>query len=372
MKDPRHEKLARLLTGHSLHLEPGERCLIQTTDVPDEMVESLVEAVYDAGAFPVVNHLSQRVQRSLLAGASDESIDFLAETERARMKEVDAYLGMTGIVNPLEFGDLSYVQRARYRSQYLDPVHFQERVPNTRWVVLRYPTPTMAYQAGMSTTAFEEYFYRVSVEVDYDRMRQAMERAAIHLETVDRVEIFAPGTELSFSIRDIPVVSCYGENNIPDGEIFTAPVKESVEGTLAYNVLSTYDGFTFRDVRLSFREGRIVEASANNTSRINAILDTDQGARFVGEFALGCNPAILNPMDNALFDEKIAGSIHFTPGNAYDEADNGNRSAVHWDMVLIQRPEWGGGEIRFDGEVVRKDGVFIHPAWEGLNPERLG
>ena len=188
----------------------------------------------------------------------------------------------------------------------------------------------------------------------------------------DRVRIRAPGTDLSFSILDMPAVKCEGRRNLPDGECYTAPVRESVEGTITYNTASLYLGTTFEQVCLTFEGGRIVRASGRPQDRLDRVLDSDEGARYVGEFSLGFHPYIREPILDTLFDEKIAGSLHFTPGQAYQTADNGNRSRVHWDLVLIQRPEWGGGEVWFDDELVRRDGRFVVPELEGLNPERLG
>jgi len=371
MKDPRHDRLAKLLVEYSVELKKGERCLIQTVDVPMEMVEALIRAVYEAGAYPVVNLTSERVQRVLAGGASAGSLAALAESEVERMKKMDAFIGIRAETNEMEMGDIGAGQMTMYRTEYAKPVHFGVRIPHTRWVVLRYPTSTMAYLAGMSTEAFEDYYYRVCIDVDYPAMSRAMDRAVDFLNGAKRVRIIGPGTDLSFSIDGLPAVKCSGKMNIPDGEVYTCPVKDSVEGTISYNTPSTLDGFTYRDIVFRFEKGKIVEATANDTRRINEVLDTDEGARYIGEFALGCNPWIEQPMDNTLFDEKIAGSFHFTPGNAYDDCDNGNKSAVHWDLVSIQRPGWGGGEIYVDDTLIRKDGLFVHEAFEGLNPDRL-
>ena len=180
-----------------------------------------------------------------------------------------------------------------------------------------------------------------------------------------------PGTDLTFSIKGMNAIKCDGERNIPDGEVYTAPIRDSINGTLSYNTPSLVAGFRFENIRFTFENGKIVDATANDTQRINQYLDTDEGGRYIGEFSLGVNPNIHTPMCDTLFDEKIAGSIHFTPGNAYDEADNGNRSAIHWDLVLIQTPEYGGGEIYFDDVLIRKDGRFVIPELEGLNEENL-
>jgi aminopeptidase len=187
------------------------------------------------------------------------------------------------------------------------------------------------------------------------------------MEKTDRVEIKGPGTDLRFSVKRIPAIICGGDRNIPDGEVFTAPVKNSVEGHVTFNAPTIYQSTNFDGIRLEFRAGKVVEATSNQTAKLNTILDSDPGARYIGEFSLGFNPHILQPMRDILFDEKIAGSFHFTPGQAYEEADNGNRSQVHWDMVNIQRPDYGGGEIYFDGKLIRRDGEFLPKQLRALN-----
>ena len=197
------------------------------------------------------------------------------------------------------------------------------------------------------------------------------ERAKKLMERTDRVEIAGPGTDLRFSIKKIPAVICGGDRNIPDGEVFTAPVRDSVNGFVTFNAPTIYQGTSFDHIRLEFENGKIVKATSNQTKKLNDVLDADAGARYIGEFSLGFNPHILHPMRDILFDEKIAGSFHFTPGQAYETADNGNRSQVHWDMVNIQRREYGGGEIYFDGKLIRKNGEFVVPALQSLNRARL-
>lgn len=247
------------------------------------------------------------------------------------------------------------------------PVHIDVRVPKTRWVVLRYPTPSMAQSARMSTEAFEEFYFNVCT-ADYAEMARRQEPLKQQMEQTDRVKIVGPGTELEFSIRDIPVIPCNGSRNIPDGEVFTAPVRDSMNGHLTYNTPSLYQGTVFDGIRFEFENGKIVNATCSNApEKLNAILDSDEGARYIGEWSLGCNNHIRQPMLDTLFDEKIGGSFHLTPGNAYDTADNGNRSQVHWDLVCIQTPEFGGGEIWFDGELVRKDGQFLPEDLKPLN-----
>lgn len=366
MIDPRERELARLLVRFSVDLQPGENCLINAVDVPVTMVEELVREVYAVKGRPQVNMTSIRIERAMAEGGDGDSLSVWADCDAYRMRKMDAFIGIRGIVNPRETAGLGD-RYARYMRLYNTPVHHELRIPHTKWVVLRYPTELMACQAGMSVRDFEDFFYRVTIGVDYVAMAKAMEKAKRFLDEADRVKIAAEGTDLSFSIKGMGAIPCTGHLNIPDGEIYSCPVRDSVNGTIAYNTASTYNGHRFSDVSFIIRDGRIVEGRADDTGALNAVLDTDGGARYFGEFALGCNPGITFAMDNALFDEKIAGSIHFTPGNAYEDCDNGNRSAVHWDLVQIQTPAYGGGEIWIDGSLVRKDGLFVHEAFADLN-----
>jgi aminopeptidase len=284
------------------------------------------------------------------------------------MKKMQAYIAIRGSENASENADVPSDRMSMY-SRVIRPV-LNYRVNKTRWCVLRWPTPSMAQAAGMSTEAFENLYFDVCT-MDYRKMERAMVPLENRMKRTDRVHIKGPGTDLRFSIKGIGAKMCKGDRNIPDGEVFSCPVKDSVNGHIQFNTPSLYSGTKFENVYLEFKDGKVVKATANNTKRLNEILDTDAGARFVGEFSLGFNPYILNPMCDILFDEKIAGSMHFTPGQAYEECDNGNRSAVHWDMVLIQRPEWGGGEIWFDKELVRKNGMFLPKELKPLNPANL-
>jgi aminopeptidase len=366
MSDQREQKLAKLLVTYSVDLKKGESCLINAVDVPVSMTEALIKEVYAAGGYPVVNVWSQRLERAMTEGASKESLDVWAQVDTYRMKKMDAFIGIRGIANVRELATVG--EKANLVSTYYNtPVHMKTRLPLTKWVVLRYPTETMAMQAGQGTVEFEQYFYQVCCDVNYKKMAESMDLAKKYLDTVDKVRLIAPGTDLTFSVKGMGFIPCAGKMNIPDGEIYSCPVKDSVNGTIRYNCNSTYHGHCFSDISFVFKDGKIIEAHSDDDTLLNQILDLDEGARYIGEFALGCNPQVLFPMDNTLFDEKISGSIHFTPGNAYDDCDNGNKSSVHWDLVQIQRKEYGGGEMWFDDELVRKDGVFLHPQLQCLN-----
>jgi len=368
MFDPRFDALAEVLAGFSTRLQKGEKALIDVFDVPPEMVVSLIRKVREKGALPFVNLQSNIVNREMLRGADQAQFQTMASYELARMQAMNAYIAVRGSYNITEHSDVPS-DRMLLAMKLLKPV-LEHRVNKTKWVVLRWPSPSMAQLSGMSTEAFEEFFFRVCT-LDYARMETAMQPLKRLMDKTDQVHITGPGTDLRFSIKGIPTIACGGQHNIPDGEVFTCPVKDSAEGYIQYNTPTIYQGTAFDSVRLGFSKGRIVEASANETAVLNKILDSDDGARYLGEFALGFNPHVREPMRDILFDEKIAGSFHLTPGEAYEKADNGNRSQVHWDLVCIQRPEYGGGEIRFDGKLVRKDGIFVLDDLKGLNPENL-
>ena len=370
MRDPRGARLAQLIVQHSTRLVPGDAVLIESYDLADGLVLDLIEAAQAAGALPLVQLRSNAVLRGQLVGASEAQLALQGAIELFQMERVQAYVGIRAAGNAAELSDVPPDRMELHQRLVAEPVHLERRVNHTRWVVLRYPNAAMAQMANMSTEQFEDFYFRVCT-MDYARMAEAMEPLKRRMDRTDRVHIKGPGTDLRFSIRDIPSVPCEGRRNLPDGECFTAPVRESVEGTIAYNTPSLYMGTSYDGIRFTFEGGRIVKAEGNPQDRLQAVLDSDAGARFVGEFSLGFNPWITRPMKDTLFDEKIAGSLHFTPGQAYTLADNGNRSRVHWDLVLIQTPEFGGGEVWFDGERVRVDGRFVVPELEGLNPERL-
>ena len=372
MLDPRMQRLAELLVRHSTRVQPGEKVLIEAYDIPTDMTVALIRAVAAAGGHPLVSTYHQPVLRALYQAATPEQMQLIGAVERQRMEGVQCYIGIRGSHNTSEMGDVPRDKMDLYERHWWNHVHSQVRVPKTKWVVLRWPSPAMAQSAGMSTEAFEDYYFNVCAGVDYDAMQRAMEPLEALMRRTDQVHIKGPGTDLRFSIKGIGVVPCFGERNIPDGEIYTCPVKTSVEGHITYNCETLYRGTLFTNVHFAFEQGKIVKAEAGaNTAKLNEILDSDEGARYLGEWSFGVNPYITFPMRDTLFDEKIAGSFHLTPGQCYKEASNGNDSQIHWDIVCRQDPAVGGGEIWFDGVLVRKDGRFVLPELQGLNPESL-
>jgi aminopeptidase len=371
MTDPRILKLADLLVNYACAVKPGDALLLEAIDVPHAFTKAVIAAVAKAGGRPLAMLKSNEVNRALMFAGSQEQWDAIAEVERMQMERVQCYIGARGNANVSELSDVPADKQKIYESTVWERVHHQVRIKKTRWVVLRWPSPSMAQMAEMSTEAFEDFFFDVCT-LDYAKMGRAMQPLKHLMERTDRVRLKGPrDTDLSFSIKGIPAIPCDGKVNIPDGEVFTAPVKTSVNGVIHFNAPTIYRGTTHNDIRLTFKDGKIIEATSSATAKLNEVLDTDEGSRFVGEFAIGFNPYCTKPMKDILFDEKIAGSIHFTPGACYDEASNGNKSKIHWDMVMLQTPEAGGGEIWFDDTLVRKDGRFVVPELEGLNPENL-
>src|SRR5262249_32389894 len=362
---------AEILIAHSTRVTAGETLLIECFDLDDTTLPRLlVQKPARRGAFPRVETKDPRIDRGPVPNAPEGAMRLMGDCELHRMKQVQAYIALRGARNINEMSDVPGEKMNLYNAHFLKPVHFECRIKSTRWCVLRLPNASMAQQAGMSTEAFETFYFDVC-NLDYPRLSKALEPLVERMQRARDVHITGPETDLRFSIEGIPVIPCAGEMNIPDGEVFTAPVRASVEGHVRFNAPTVYQGTSFDGVRLEFQKGRIVAAdcAGGDVKKLRRILDTDPGAAHVGEWSIGCNPRVLHPMRDILFDEKIAGSFHLTPGNAYDEADNGNRSKIHWDLVQIQRPEYGGGAIAFDGVPIRVDGRFVPPELHALDPE---
>lgn len=367
--DPRIKELAHNLINYSCTVQPGEKVMIHVFGTSAYgLAQALVKETYAAGGYPYVQIEDYEINRAFMMNCTEEQLKLKAELDMAQMKQMDAYIGIRASDNIAELSDVPQDKLQLYTAMNNDVLN--ERVNNTKWVVLRYPNHSMAQLANTSLEAFEDFYFNVC-NLDYGKMSKAMDVLVEWMNRTDKVHIVGEGTDLTFSIKDIPAIKCDGKCNIPDGEVYTAPVKHSINGVITYNTPSVHEGFTYDNIRFVFENGKIVEATANNTEKLNAVLDMDEGCRYVGEFAIGVNPYILHPMKDTLFDEKIMGSIHLTPGRCYEDADNGNDSKLHWDLVYIQTSEYGGGEIYFDDVLIRKDGVFIPEALQCLNSENL-
>ena len=371
MKDPRIEKLAHNLLTYSIDLKENDNLLIEVLGEEGmPLAKELMRQAEQMKARPYFNIVNYELLRIMLENATEEQIKLYSKHDTARMKDMDAYIGIRASSNTSELSNIDSKIMEMYNKYYMIPVHFEERVKRTKWCILRYPNYSMAQMSKMNKDEFEEYFFNVC-NLDYKKMSNAMDSLKNLMNQTDKVHILGNGTDLTFSIKGIPAEKYTGTFNIPDGEVASAPVRESVNGYITYNTETTYNGILFNNIRFEFKDGKIVNATSNKTKELNEILDIDEGARYIGEFAFGLNPYVDRPIGDTLFDEKIKGSFHFTPGDSLEESDNGNKSSIHWDIVNIQRPEYGGGEIWFDDVLIRKDGMFVIDELKCLNPENL-
>ncbi|MCR4963319.1 MAG: aminopeptidase [Firmicutes bacterium] len=372
MRDERYAALAKQLVEYSVALQPGEKVLLEIKGRDEALTRELINAVYRRGGRPFVHLLNERVEKEWLLGADDQAMQDRARWEAQRMSEMDAYIGVRSKDNLYDMKGVDDGILDRYDKLFYKPVHYDIRVDKTKWVILGYPNDAMAQNAAMPTDEFEDFYFKVCC-LDYAKFSKAMDPLKNLLDHADTVRIRGEGVDLRFRITGMPSVKCDGRLNIPDGEVFTAPVKDSVEGYITYNTPSPNRGQVFEGVTLRFSQGKIVEADCRygDKKALQAIFDSDPGARYIGEFAFGLNPFIEKPMKDILFDEKILGSFHFTPGNCYKNCDNGNYSTIHWDMVYIMRPEYGGCEIYIDDELIEKDGVFVRKDLQALNRENF-
>lgn len=367
--DLKIKKLSDILVHYSCNVQKGEKVLISfESESTKSLAKQLIKDVYASGGYPYTEIKDSSITREVLLGCSEEQLQFLKDYLLVQMQGMDAYIAIRANDNCAELSDVPSAKLGMF-NKVLHPVQ-DCRANNTKWVILRYPNNAMAQLANKSLEEFENFYFDVCT-LDYKKMSDAMTPLVDLMNKTDKVRITGQNTDLTFSIKGIGALKCDGERNIPDGEVYTAPVRESMNGVISYNTPSEVQGFTFDNIVFEVKDGKIIKANSNNDERINELLDTDEAARYFGEFAIGVNPYILHPMKDTLFDEKIAGSFHLTPGASYEDAFNGNKSAIHWDLVYIQRPEYGGGEIWFDDILVRKDGLFVLPELEGLNPENL-
>lgn len=369
--DLRIHKLARTVIQHSCALKRNENVLIEAINAPIEIVIALIREAKARGATPLVALKHDRIIRELSRLYNENDVSLLAECELHTMKKMDAFITIRATENAQEYADIPVAKMKSVLERYIKPVHYQYRNEQIKWVALRWPTSSMAQRLGMSTEAFENFFFEVC-DIDYTRMEKAMRPLAAAMKSTDQVRIIGPGdTDLRFSIKGMSHYKSTGRHNLPDGELFTAPLKNSVNGRICYNVPSVFYGRRFENISLDFKKGKIIDASSSETRRLNELLDQDSGARYIGEFAFGLHPRITRPMNDILFDEKMTGSVHLAIGNAYSTCDNGNRSAIHWDLILLQTPESGGGEVYFDDTLIRRNGRFVGNELAALNPENL-
>lgn len=361
----RIKKLAGIIVNHSLKVQKGEKVLIAYQGIESmPLVKEIVKEVIKVEGVVNTDYQNQDVDNYIREHLTDDLINNKVNKMKYEVENYDCFVRLCYCKSDYYDKNVDKTMKNKLMEE-LKP-YKEIQINKRRWVLLNYPSIVDSYKAHMTPSEFYD-FALDTMTVDYDKMYKDTLPLKELMEKTDKVRIVAPNTDLTFSIKGLPAIICAGEANIPDGECFTAPIKESVNGTITYNVPSPYHGEIFENVSLTFKDGKIIKAESNNNKKIEEIFNTDEGARYVGEFSLGFNPVIKEPMGDILYDEKIAGSLHFTPGCCYDECDNGNKSNIHWDMVLIQRKECGGGEVYFDDVLIRKDGLFVLPELEKLN-----
>jgi aminopeptidase len=358
--------MAEVIVTYSTEVKKGDIVQISAYGTATEpLLKEVYRLCLEKGARYIDYRItSPEVGRLFYNHADEEQLKYFPQHKMDFMKKVDVYIGIAAVENSMQLAKARQESIVAY-DRVMRPI-LDERVKHSRWVICRYPTNGSAQDAKMSLEEYEDFLFS-ACNIEWGEESKKQEKLKKLMDSADRVHIKASDTDITFSIKGMKAMKCDGRHNLPDGEVYTAPVRESVEGYITYNCPSVYQGKEFGNVRLEFEKGRIVKAtSPGMDAPLNKVLDTDEGARYIGEFAIGINPNIKEPMRNILFDEKIFGSIHLTPGQCYEECDNGNKSAVHWDLVKILK---GDGEICFDGAVIQKDGVFVHNDLLELNPE---
>lgn len=362
MYDARNRELAEKIIGYSTRTEKGDNVLVEVFGLNGaHLAQEMAQAAFDRGANPFIQiHDTDIVRIERERGDRDYWSRRRDVAGMPTMKEMDVYIGLRASENIYELGGVSPEADKAYSEEYFRPVHSRERVNNTRWCVMRYPSPAFAMNARMPTDRFADFYYKACL-LDYAELGERMKPLHERLAAAKEVKLVGEGTDITLGIEGQNWIPCAGDVNIPDGEIFSSPIIDSVNGTITY-APSVYNGKPFGWIRFDVKDGVIVDCDSDNKEALESILDTDEGARRFGEFAIGTNPHISEPMFDILFDEKIWGSIHLTPGQAYDMASNGNSSAVHWDLVCI------GSDVIIDGEKVREGRYWVVDDLKPLNP----
>ena len=363
------KKLANKLVNYSCKVKPNEKVLMSYSDCPDSIIEHLIEEIKKAKGIPLIFRLDKTIKRRLLLNSNEDWFNYYKEIVTPIMSSADAVILIGGSHNDFELSDISAETFSNYSKIYVEPIHFKIRC-SKKWVLLRYPTPSFAQSSGISSESFEEFFYKVCT-LDYESLDKKMDNLKNLMENTDKVRIVTPTTDLTFSIKDMPAIKCSGQCNIPDGEIYTAPIKDSVNGHIEFNVPAIDNGMEFNKIKLVFENGKIIDFDCNNKEAFEEILNTDSGSRYLGEFAFGLNPYCTEARKDILFDEKMISSIHLAIGSSYEDCFNGNISAVHLDLIQSHIESLGGGKIYFDDGLIYENGYFIYPNLVDLNPKKL-
>jgi aminopeptidase len=360
MIDPRITKQADILVNYSLKVKKGENVLILAEFAARPLVLEIYKFLLKAGVSEVrfrydSERFSDEFSDYFFKYAGPEQIKHFPKIEEFEMKNVDCYIRIDAKENTRGLSSAD-TKKIAERSRILSPIT-DHRVDKTRWVVTKYPTAGQAQEADMSLSDYTDFVYNAINNVDWSKKFKEQEKLRKLVDGTKTVRIIGKGTDITLDIGGRRAANAGGEYNMPDGEVFTAPIESKTRGFITYTFPAIYMGKEFHDVRLEFKEGRVVKASAQkNEGDLNKILDMDEGSRILGELGIGNNFEIQKFTKDILFDEKIGGTVHLALGRGYKENGSKNRSGLHWDMIKDLRD---GGELYFDGSLVQRNGKFI-------------
>ena len=356
MRDPRIDEYARLLVERSVDVQPGWQVVVRGTPLARPLIESVLEQIAQRGAHPLLQLSFEQIGGPFAREAPLETLREAAPLQRRIWEEADAFISVWAPENTREGSELSEERRKALR-QMSGPMRERTMALAVPWVIAEYPVHSAAQDAGMTLTEFEEFIF-ASVLLDWDAEAERMRRLADVFDETEEVRIVAPGTDLTLSLAGRSGAVDDGHVNMPGGEVFYSPIEDSANGVIEFSEFpACYFGREVEGARLVFQDGRVVDASARaGEDFLVQTLDTDDGARRVGELGIGCNPAIQRFMKNVAFDEKIDGTVHLALGNSYSFTGGTNESAIHWDIVKDLRR---GGEIHAGGRLVQANGDWV-------------
>ena len=362
MKDPRIEKLADILVNYSNEIKADEQVLIILYGAEGmPLALEIYKKCVQNGAHPRFELRENVFSRVFMENANKKQLNFLPKWQLDAAEATDAMFQIICDRNNMELAHIDQklmIERRKATKPLSDILH------KKRWVLFEYPTNLGANNAGKSLEAWEDFVFNACL-VDWEEISREQDVLKKIMEETDEVHLVADGTDLKVNIAGIPAIKCCGKQNMPDGEVFTAPQKNGVNGFITFNTPSMYMNKSFNWIKLWFENGKVVKTDSDNKKDLDEILNTDEGAKYVGEFSFGTNKNIQNPAKSILFDEKIGGSNHMALGKCYEEAPNGNDSAIHWDMII--RHKEAKGKVYMDGELFQENGVWVHPDMQKFN-----
>lgn len=353
--DKRWLDVADILVNYSTEVQPGERVMIAMREIETlPLVKSVYQAVIKAGGFPQVQFLSDYLDHALLAHGTNEQISWVPEIESHGMKWADVYIALRGTHNIYEFADIPSDKIATYR-QSMGKISSM-RWENTRWCIIRVPNEDFAQQAETDVETIMDIFFEATIR-DYEKEAEKLDQLTQKLNKGSQIRFVAKDTDLSFSTKNRKWLADTGKLNLPAGEIFTAPINSTLNGNISFDWPGILGGRLVHNIKLEWKNGELVHASASkNEDFLLQVLDSDPGAKLLGEFAVGTNPHINRFCKDIFFDEKIGGTVHVALGRAYPECGGENQSAIHWDVIKDTRAE---GKIFLDEKLIFNQGKFL-------------